>query len=188
MAKTVIKFERRSFSPSEAARITGVSTTLQRDWRRRAIIQADGDGKWTRYDLAEVISLYLLKVFSDIGLNLKEMVPVASMGVLPVEELIFQKSDAVYTDKGVPEDAAAMAVGGFGSSRLLVLGWTHTNPKEPEICARAENWDQIISSLEKSAKDGSPIIRTLAIDLEGIASAIVSEIDEPILIISSSQS
>lgn len=49
------------FTPAEAERITGVTTTLQRDWRRRAFIPVmDGHARFDLFQLAEMITLNAL--------------------------------------------------------------------------------------------------------------------------------
>src|SRR3546814_9298687 len=62
----------REFSPAEAAEITGVSTALQRDWRRRGILPENADGKWTRWDLNDIIKLSVMKLFSDAGIDVSK--------------------------------------------------------------------------------------------------------------------
>src|SRR3546814_19177921 len=53
----------REFSPAEAAEITGVSTALQRAWRRRGILPENADGNWTRWDFNDIIKLCVMKLF-----------------------------------------------------------------------------------------------------------------------------
>lgn len=55
-----------SFSPKEAAALTGVSPVQQRDWRRHGFLPSAGDG-WTEYDAAGLARLYLIKAVSTMG-------------------------------------------------------------------------------------------------------------------------
>lgn len=50
-----------TFTPGEAEAITGVSTTLQRDWRRREFLpKGDGHARFDVFALAEMLTLKLL--------------------------------------------------------------------------------------------------------------------------------
>lgn len=73
----------REFTPNEAERITGVSTTLQRDWRRRGIIAAKEDGRWTRWELDDLVRLTVMKLFSEAGMDVSKTATVASMAMMP---------------------------------------------------------------------------------------------------------
>jgi hypothetical protein len=73
----------REFTPNEAERITGVSTALQRDWRRRGIIASKEDGKWTRWDLDDLVRLTVMKLFSEAGMDVSKTGTVASMAMTP---------------------------------------------------------------------------------------------------------
>lgn len=49
------------FTPGEAARISGVSATLQRDWRRRGYLRKEaGQARFTSFDVAELMALNAL--------------------------------------------------------------------------------------------------------------------------------
>jgi hypothetical protein len=73
----------REFTPNEAERITGVSTALQRDWRRRKVIASKEDGRWTRWDLDDLIRLSVMKLFSEAGMDVSKTGTVAAMAMMP---------------------------------------------------------------------------------------------------------
>ena len=55
------------FTPAEAERITGVNTTLQRDWRRREFLPVnDGHARFDAFQLARMLTL---KVLADRGIG-----------------------------------------------------------------------------------------------------------------------
>jgi DNA-binding transcriptional MerR regulator len=58
-----------TFTPGEAERITGVSTTMQRDWRRRGILAKATER--ARFDLFDLAELLTLKLLSDRGIGPK---------------------------------------------------------------------------------------------------------------------
>lgn len=80
-----VRSVKREFTPAEAATITGVSTALQRDWRRRDIVKGDPDseGKWTRWDLNDIVRLSVMKLFSDAGMEVSSTKTIASMALMP---------------------------------------------------------------------------------------------------------
>ena len=56
-------FELATYTPSEAAKISGVNVALQRDWRRREILpRRDGHARYTPFELAELMALSALAV------------------------------------------------------------------------------------------------------------------------------
>jgi hypothetical protein len=60
-------FRLTSFTPAEAARITGVSTDSQRDWRRRGFLpQVEGHA---RFDAFSLVELWAMKMLSDRGIG-----------------------------------------------------------------------------------------------------------------------
>ena len=73
----------RDFTPAEAATVTGVSTTLQRDWRRRGVIESKADGTWTRWRLEDIIRLAVMKLLSDAGVDVSSTKIIAHMAILP---------------------------------------------------------------------------------------------------------
>jgi hypothetical protein len=56
-----------SFTPSQAAAITGVSVDSQRDWRRRMFLPGNPGG-WTRYSLRDLCRLRLMRALVECGL------------------------------------------------------------------------------------------------------------------------
>ena len=54
--------ELRSFTPSEAAKISGVNVALQRDWRRRGILPAleSRSASFSAFEVAEMMALNAL--------------------------------------------------------------------------------------------------------------------------------
>lgn len=57
-----------TFTASEVEKITGVSTTTQRDWRRRGFLEATDDG-WTRYELHDLCQLLVMSALQERGVG-----------------------------------------------------------------------------------------------------------------------
>lgn len=60
--------QHRSFLPRELTAITGLSPTMQRDWRRNGYLPMREAG-WATFDLHDVARIALLKVLADAGLG-----------------------------------------------------------------------------------------------------------------------
>ncbi|WP_313443826.1 hypothetical protein [Brevundimonas sp.] len=51
-------FDLRTFTPAEAAKISGVNVALQRDWRRRDILpKVEGHARFSPFDIGEMMAL-----------------------------------------------------------------------------------------------------------------------------------
>lgn len=75
-------FTLTSFTPAEAAAITGVSNDLQRDWRRHGYIaKRDGHARFDVFDLAAMLSMKLL---ADRGIGPKLSFEVAEYCALGI--------------------------------------------------------------------------------------------------------
>ncbi|MGE0181983.1 MAG: MerR family transcriptional regulator [Parvularculaceae bacterium] len=84
-----VKNEIREYTPKEAAEASGVSTTLQRDWRRREVIQPSSSAGWARFGLDDVIRMAVLNRCSAYGLSVKFAAKwIAPIALLPVYEAL----------------------------------------------------------------------------------------------------
>lgn len=59
------------FTPAQAAHITGVSATLQRDWRRRGLLPKKDDARRTKFTLEDLIVMAAMRNLSDAGVIIK---------------------------------------------------------------------------------------------------------------------
>jgi DNA-binding transcriptional MerR regulator len=69
----------REFTAGEAEKLTGVSTALQRDWRRRGLLDELQDGPKKRFSLSEVCILAMMQGFSEGGVSVKSALTLAKM-------------------------------------------------------------------------------------------------------------
>ncbi len=81
--KTSIRTITREFTPKEAAAVTGVSPTLQRDWRRRGLLPEKKEVGWTSFTLEDVIQMSVMKAFADSGISVKAAREFSDLAVLP---------------------------------------------------------------------------------------------------------
>ncbi len=96
------------FSPKEAARVSDVSTALQRDWRRRGILPKRQGGTWSTFSLDDVIEMTAMRAFSKSGLSLEASENIAGLAVLPVIATLSRWDDtAVFEGDKLNEDQMA---------------------------------------------------------------------------------
>lgn len=74
----------RKFTPKEAEAVSGVSVTLQRDWRRRGLLPESEGAGWTVFHLDDVAAMLEMKLLSESGVPLKVAQEIASLSVLPI--------------------------------------------------------------------------------------------------------
>lgn len=178
-----VRIINREFSPAEAATITGVSTALQRDWRRRDIIKADPnpEGKWTRWTLADIIRLSVMKLFSDVGMEVSSTSIVAGMAIMPTLSALAQIEEAV--------EFSGADIGESEKMRLRSRTTMTTHPShvpgrflawfgrgEYDVC-RADS----LSSLEEVLDQRSRSIMSI-VDCRNLASLIANRAGGPVII------
>lgn len=170
----------REFTPAEAATITGVSPALQRDWRRREILQSNRDGKWTRWTLSDIIRLSVMKLFSDAGMDVSSTKTVASMAVLPTLGALAEMNEAVEFDGDEIGDSHKARI------RSVTVGTTHPSHKvgrflaafgkdEFNVC-RTEDLASLEARLDKEA---CPILSI--VDCRSVARLIVERAGGPVI-------
>lgn len=166
----------REFSPAEVAAITGVSVTLQRDWRRREILPDRKSEGWSRFDPADVALIYALGFFTAAGFYVKDAKPWASMAVLPVLSIFARKPEA-YAMKGEPKHKTDLQgfinarVQGYGLDyRFLVIA--HANAGKPALPYRVRDAELIAALVAQEQAPGYTLL-----DLEVMASRILEAAD-----------
>ena len=93
------------FSPKEAAAVSGVSTALQRDWRRRGVLPQRIDKKWSTFELSDIIEMTVMRRFSQSGLSLESSAQIAGLAVLPVIATLSRWDDtAVFEGDELSDD------------------------------------------------------------------------------------
>jgi len=83
MATIPRKLVGREFTPAEAAKISGVSTVLQRDWRRRGLLPAKDQEGWAKFTVVDVIEMAVMKAMSDSGFSVQAAMMFAIASTLP---------------------------------------------------------------------------------------------------------
>ena len=107
----------REFTPSEAEAVTGVTVTLQRDWRRRGLLPESGPGKWTKFTLSDVIRMSVMKLVSDAGISIKSNDDLAQMAVLPTLAFLEQIPGAVELEGDEVSDTLRLSIETAGTVR-----------------------------------------------------------------------
>lgn len=143
--KTRFQNIEREFSPSEAEKITGVGVALQRDWRRRKILPENQSGKWTRFSLTDVITMSVMKTFSDAGGSVSFIADFAGMAILPTLSMIGEipgsysfEGDEI-SDELKEQVLRTSVVGAHGRYLLMVKSPEEESPR----IARSESLEAI---------------------------------------------
>lgn len=88
-----------TFKPREIEELTGISTSLQRDWRRRGLLQKKGGG-WTKYDTEDLVNLTVAKVAIDRGMAASSALYISQAANFAL--LAYVLRDATEFDPAVP--------------------------------------------------------------------------------------
>lgn len=177
-----VSIVKREFTPAEAAAITGVSTALQRDWRRREVIKGEPnpEGKWTRWSLTDVISLSVMKLLSDAGMDVSNTTIIAGMALLPTLGALTLIDEAVEFDGDEVGDVEKARV------RSTTIGTTHPSHTagrflasfgkgEYDVC-RTDDLASLEAMLDEEAR---PIVSV--VDCYNLARLIVERAGGPVL-------
>jgi hypothetical protein len=178
MAISVIK---REFSPAEAAAITGVSTALQRDWRRREVLKGEPnpEGKWTRWSLTDIIRLSVMKLFSDAGMDVSSTTMIASMALLPTLGALALIDEAVEFDGEISDVQKARirsnTVGTTDPSHTIGRFLASFGKGEYDVC-RTDDLASLEARLDEEAR---PILSV--VDCRNLARLIVERAGGPVI-------
>lgn len=177
-----VKYTEREFTPAEAAEITGVSTALQRDWRRRGILPKREVEGWSKYSVTGLVQLHVLGFFSDAGVSVKQTRDITSAAVLPVLDIL-QQWDGASEFKGAKISKKlreTIRSAGFvrgASGRYLVVAHRPqiTSRDFPLTWCRPDHLGDIGPWLEEHLAEGFTCL-----DLTSIASRIVEHAGLPL--------
>lgn len=169
----------REFSPADAERVTGVSVALQRDWRRRDLLPKNETGKWTSYDLGDIIKLSVMKAFADAGFSVQYVADMAGMASLPTYAAIEALPGAVEIIGDEISDKLRTTILHAGTTRgargrYLVMASTGVGGK-PQI-GRVEDLEQVNNFL-----DDCNAINCAILDFERLAQRIADRAGLPLI-------
>lgn len=77
----------RTFTPKEAAEISGVSPVLQRNWRRRGFLPVRNDG-WAQFTVSDIVRLCAMKILADTGISIEAARQIAATACDPVYAML----------------------------------------------------------------------------------------------------
>lgn len=94
---------RNEFQAREVAAMSGVSQNLQRDWRRRGLLDVhEGDGR-KRFTSFEVVLLTVMGILSDAKISVKSAQSLA-LDVCPFIDMFFDQIETAYEIEGDGRD------------------------------------------------------------------------------------
>ena len=162
------------FTPAEAARATGVSVELQRDWKRRGYLAARDDGKHSRYTFEDLSRMLALKSFSDAGIGLRvATVPLGSDGFRNAETAA---SKAMLPMLGFADYAVRTTDPRHKIGRYVIVD-------SAGVC-RTDSLDEY--EQERGTHQTGPV--SIIFDCKKAAEAILAKLDRPHLIVETSAS
>ncbi|WP_112310353.1 MerR family transcriptional regulator [Pseudogemmobacter bohemicus] len=169
----------REFSPKEAAEVTGVSVSVQRDWRRRGILaERQGDG-WTVFDLNGIVELMIIKMLSASGFSLTMAKSIAGLSLLPMHRE-FGELEGAFEFEGdeMPESIKQRIlfsrVHGAENSRYLVAPL----PPSDNFYGSVFRCGDLNYITDRLSEDGS--FHCLIIDHRLLADAVKKAVDGPL--------
>lgn len=169
---------RNEFQAREAAAMSGVSQNLQRDWRRRGLLDVhEGDGR-KRFTAFEIALLAVMGILSDAKLSVKSAQSLA-LDVCPFIDMFFDQIETAYEFEGDGRDNLDMPeflkqIGREEHSRFAFI----TLPAD-ENCTMFLR--RTFSDLETVVSQGSGWRSGLLLDLRGIAEDIVAKAPRPLI-------
>ena len=184
-ADDVYHWSYASFTPSEVARITGVSQELQRDWRRRNIYVVKEQLGWTRLFTPQVATVLLRKALMDAGIKLADDEPMIGLGSVCLTERAVSLKDALVVDPGIAPEVVTSVLDERRSwrkkSRTQFL--VRRLPEVAEIVSSigqllpCDNWHAVARYLRA---DGGATSST-TVDLHVLASRLAALAEKPLL-------
>jgi hypothetical protein len=157
-----------TYAPKEAAELSGVTSDVQREWRRRGLMPFLTPEKetlgWTTFDLREVSALTIMRALSDgcqLPLNTARIIAEASADrvVAFLLEKLDDRQRKVLKTSALAESPE--------SERFVVVG----SDKVPQFSG---NWQELL------LRQPSPA--TTSLDLKKIADLIVSRAKQPFVV------
>lgn len=118
------------YGPSDVSRITGVSSDLLRDWRRRGIIKASNFGS-SVYTSLTIAQIMLRRALSDVGVPLTESEKSADLGALYVLGFAVEAPKAIEE----PADISSASVRGAINELQLPSDFRYLLITRPQIFA-----------------------------------------------------
>lgn len=173
-----VKTVTRTYTPSEAAKITGVSPALQRDWRRRELLPETKKEGWANFSLDNIIEMSVMKAFSDGGISVLAAREMASTAVLPTLRNIVHKDEAVSFEGDVfPAQLKEHSITGFirGGDGDYLFAPLPVVSGTPEVYRFASPAD-----IEKTLETGSSFYGII-IDTINLADKIISNSELPLI-------
>jgi len=174
--------EPRDFTAGEAAVASGVSPALQRDWRRRGLLE-EGSGGWVRYSLSEVCELAMMKAFSDGGVSVKSAGALARFTADPIHTFLEMLPGVVaFTGEELtPEEQRAFLADHWAEESLSRYIFTPLPDKDRDASGPLADSYRFKSLAEIEEKAGRGWYFGLIFDLKALAEEIHARAELPLV-------
>ena len=168
-----------TFKPREIERLTGISTSLQRDWRRRGLLPKKGDG-WSNFDTEDLVNLTVAKLAIDRGMAASTALYIAQSAHLALLGFVLQRSTEFAPNVPLKNrKTLADKITKRSSSRIFKRFLVVAN--EPEGAAeRLVRTDDISKAFDLWRDRELEVGAAIVIDLVAVAEMIVKRADRPL--------
>lgn len=171
------------FTAGEAERITGVSTTTQRDWRRRKYLPSGRDG-WTQYESRDLAQLLVMRALQSRGIGPSLSSDIAFAAASRILFFALSCGDAVEDHTAGKFDRLKKKI----PQGAIFVGWS-ASPGEPSryfiVWANGvmSFTNDIQQSFGGSSQDERYQEAIIVLDLEALGSLIVKRAGRPLVVI-----
>ena len=177
MNKTRYIFEK--FSPAEVARVTGISQDLQRDWRRRGLLEKKTQG-WEQFDLDDLVKLSVAGLLIDRGLPASVALNAAVAPNIQFLTIIAERSTEF--DPRLPEHEQnnwATKIPEFTKRRFRRF-YVWAKPIHPYdlFVGVTDNVNELFDKWRQEGKDAGAAV---VVDLEWLADQIIERTGRPLM-------
>ena len=167
------------FTPGEVAHITGISTALQRDWRRRGLLEKKNEG-WSQFDLDDVVRLSVAGLLIEHGIAARIALDASVAPHIQFLTMIGERSTEF--DPELPESLETMWARRIPQRvkrrfrRFYIYARNfHAFPRNVSI---TDNLNEVFDGWQDEGIDpGAAIV----IDLESLADRIVDRAGRPLM-------
>ena len=178
-----VEWTERDFQAKEAAELSGVPQDLQRNWRRRGLLEEHGTTARVRFDLFHVCDLKVLGILSEAKISVKfarfmgSQVAAEVMGHIRRNPAACEVIGAELTAAEI-ERLAQECYGEPMRGRFTMFRMPDVPEGDPRTyCFVAATWDGL---MEMAARDGG-VSAGLVLDSASIAREIVSAAKRPLI-------
>lgn len=177
--KLIVSSSELTFTPAEVEEVTGLTTTMQRDWRRRRFLKVQPQSH-ARFRTKEVAEILVMKLLADRGLGPASTRSFSRRAAESVLWYAYENSNAVATRGTSEEIAEYHRIFGQDLKEIERLIGTKTAGLCKYFVAFSDN-DFVNSSDLDECFGRESIQPAVVLNLEAIGSHLVAKAGKPLV-------